>query len=177
MVAFAGALLNASLVNNYLAPHYQYVFSGQSYSSATGTATWPCVSPGNAAGIAPNATWFDGPGQLSVDIAAGAGGALLVGWGFEGYNNTSTGSSIRQSPHILRGTASVQAASTDLSACSSNSGVGNGGAHHTARWHIYTGFSEGDALTVQVQSYMSTSATTSTVFVDNQWLFVSQFYV
>lgn len=173
MVAFAGALLTTNLVNNYLAPHYEYQYSGQSYDSGAGTPTWP-VAAGNAAGTQANGVFFDGPGQLSVDMTIGEGRALLVGWGFEGYNNSTNASSIRMGIHILRGTDSVQSASTDLSAMTSNSGSGNTGAHHASRWHIYTGLTEGDTLTIDMQAYQSSS--TGRIFVDNQWLFVSQFY-
>lgn len=162
MVAFAGALLSANLVNNYLAPHYNYQYSGQSYTSPT---TWP---------VTPTSTFFDGPGQLSFDMPVGEGQAFLVGWGFEGYNNSTASSSIRMGIQINRGTAPVQSASTDLSAMTSNSGLGNGGAHHASRWHVFTGLTQGDLLTVKMQAYMSSAG--GTVFVDNQWLFVSQFY-
>lgn len=165
MVAFAGALLSTNLVNNFLAPNYNYVYSGQSYSSAVGTATWPST---------PTSLWFDGPGQLSVDVPVGDGRAFLIGWGFEGYNNSTASSSIRMGINLLRGTSSVQASDVNLSAMTSNSGAGLTGAHHASRWHVFTGLVPGDTLTVKMQAYQSSAS--GTVFVDNQWLFVSQFW-
>lgn len=167
MVAFAGAMLSTNLVNNYLAPDYQYVFNSTAFDSAASPATWP---------LTPVSTFFDGPGQLSVDIRVGDGAALLVAWGFEGYNSTTNASSIRMGINMQGANGSnTQAATTDLSAMSSNSGLGNGGAHHTSRFHVFTGLARGVVTTVKMQAYMS-SAAGGHVFVDNQWLFVSQFF-
>lgn len=176
MVAFAGALLATNLINNYLAPDYRYLTNGTSYSSSATPATWPVATPGNAAGTSPTpAAFFDAPGQLSTTITIGDGGALLVGWGFEGYNNSSTASSIRIGINLSSASGfNTQAPSTDLSAMTSNSGLGNAGAHHASRWHIFTGLAKGVVTTVKTQAYMS--STTGAIFVDNQWLFVSQFY-
>lgn len=164
MVAFAGALLSTNLVNSYLAPHYEYTYSGQSYTVG-GSPSWPTT---------PTGSFFDGPGQLSIDMVCGEGLAFLVGWGFEGYNNSTTGSSIRMGIHISNGASSVTAATTDLSAMTSNSGSGNAGSHHASRWHVFTGYTEGQTYTFDMQGYMSSAS--GTIFVDNQWLYVQQFY-
>jgi hypothetical protein len=120
-------------------------------------------------------TFFDGPGQLSVDIRIGDGGALLVGWGFEGYNNTTNASSIRMGISLSSASGfNFQNASTDISAMTSNSGQGHTGSHHASRFHVFTGLSKGVVTTVKMQAYQSSS--TGTISVDNQWLFVSQFY-
>lgn len=155
MVALAGALLTANLVNHYLAPDYEYVVN----ATATTVGT-------------PTGTFNDYTGQLSVSINVTETGVLLVCWGFEGHNNVSTASSLRVG--VALSGANLQAPTTDLTATCSNSGVGNNGNFSASRMHLYTGLSQG-ATTVTLKGYIS-SGTTSSNSMDNQFLFVSQYY-
>lgn len=157
MTAFAGLVLSTALVNSYFAPAYVYTSSGTDTTVGT-----------------PTATFNDYTGQLSATIDTGAGQAILVGWGFEGYNSNSASSTLRLAP-ALSGSAALQAASVDLSAVVSNSGSGNAGRFHASRYHVYSGLGTGD-VTVTLKGYIS-SGTTSTNNIYNQWLFVSQYYV
>lgn len=155
MVAFAGAILATNLVNNYLAPPYQYVVNNAS----------------TTVGV-PTATFNDFAGQLSVTVTVSSTGVLLVAWGFEGHNNASTASSIRLG--VAMSGANTQSPTTDLTAMASNSGAGNNGSFMSSRMHIYTGLASG-ATTVKLQGYISSGVAANTA-VDNQFLLVSTYY-
>ena len=155
MVALAGALLATNLINNYLAPDYEYAVNG----TATTVGT-------------PTATFNDFTGQLSVTIDVTATGVMLVCWGFEGHNNASTSSSLRMGVAISG--ANLQAPTTDLSATVSNTGVGFNGNFTASRLHLYTGLATG-STTFKLQGYIS-SGTSTNAAIDNQFLFVSQYY-
>lgn len=160
MVTFAGEIPNLTTIKERWAPGYQYAIGANAVDVSTLTAS----------------SFQNYTGQISTTITVSSTGILMVIWGFEGHNNATTGSSLRLG--INMSGANTVAADININAMVSNNGTTGAANRSTARCHLYTGLTPGVTV-VKTQAYISSVPAVGSgrdAAMDNQYLFVSQFY-